>query len=410
MASQYQQGGYGACTIVSLNYLPYARTLCQSFLKHHPEGLFVTLIVDYNSSRVDLSKERFEVVEVEQLGIKEFPSVAFKYTILELNTNVKPTFLRYVFNIYKLSSLIYLDPDIFIYSPLTEAYDLLRNNSIILTPHISKPIKDDCFPTEQDYLSSGIFNLGFIGLSQTAETNTFLDWWEDRCLSLAYHEIRTGLFVDQKWVNLVPCLFDSYIVNKNPGYNVAYWNFHERQISDTKDGWRVNEEYPLVFFHFSGIDPENFATISKFQNRFELKRLEVLRPLFDNYCRRLGENGIKTFKTYKYFYDFYSNGELISPLARRLYAEVFYPFDKSNPFDADNRFYAWVRKNHLHNYHKQNKYISERTFKKDDTLVVLFNRMLKVLIFAFGVNRYISLMKYFSYIGILRNQREVFKL
>ncbi len=36
----------GACTIISSNYLPYARTLCESYLAFHPADEFFVLLVD----------------------------------------------------------------------------------------------------------------------------------------------------------------------------------------------------------------------------------------------------------------------------------------------------------------------------------------------------------------------------
>ena len=47
-----------------------------------------------------------------------------------------------------------------------------------------------------------------------------------------------GLFVDQRWVDLVPALFDDYVVMKRAGLNVAYWNLHERSIE--LDGPRLS--------------------------------------------------------------------------------------------------------------------------------------------------------------------------
>ena len=40
-----------------------------------------------------------------------------KYGILELNTNVKPTFMKHLLAAYDLDTLVYLDPDIFCYAP-----------------------------------------------------------------------------------------------------------------------------------------------------------------------------------------------------------------------------------------------------------------------------------------------------
>ena len=35
------------------------------------------------------------------------------------------------------------------------------------------------------------------------------------------------MFTDQRWIDFVPSLFDHFIL-KDPTYNVAYWNLHER--------------------------------------------------------------------------------------------------------------------------------------------------------------------------------------
>src|SRR4051812_21919176 len=99
-----------ACTIVSLNYLPYARVLCDSFQQFHPDCKFYVLVVD-RSPAVDLSHESFETIFVEELGIPNFLSYAFRYDILELNTNVKPTFLKHLHD-RGIDQVIYFDPDI----------------------------------------------------------------------------------------------------------------------------------------------------------------------------------------------------------------------------------------------------------------------------------------------------------
>lgn len=235
-----------ACTIVSINYLPYARTLCASFLQFHPNYKFYVLLVDRLPDNYDLSHEKFELVLVSDLGIPNFESVAFKYDIIELNTNVKPTFLKKLLA-QGVGQLIYFDPDILLYSPVDIIFDALATNGIVLTPHATSP--NEMAPaSEVDLLMSGVFNLGFIAVSNTAEVGRFLSWWELRCLALGYNERWSGLFVDQKWINLVPCYFESVKVLKHPGCNVAYWNLHERTIEKTNGTWVVNEEAPLIFF------------------------------------------------------------------------------------------------------------------------------------------------------------------
>ncbi len=155
------------------------------------------LIVDRLPPGTSLPAERFDVVFVEELGIPNFASIAFKYDVLALNTNVKPSFMRFLLD-KGIEQLIYLDPDIFVYSPLDPIVHCLEKHSIVLTPHFMSP-NDADVGAELTLLIAGTYNLGFIAISSTSETRRFLDWWERRCLDMAFDEPRSGLFVDQKW-------------------------------------------------------------------------------------------------------------------------------------------------------------------------------------------------------------------
>lgn len=64
------------CTIIFLNYLPYARVLCNSFLCQHPGCKFCVRLVDCLPKDVDLSYGTCELVPVEEPGIPSFQSFA----------------------------------------------------------------------------------------------------------------------------------------------------------------------------------------------------------------------------------------------------------------------------------------------------------------------------------------------
>ena len=161
-----------ACTIVSLNYIPFARTLCDSYLKFHPDQKFYVLLVDRLPSGLDLSEERFELLMVEDLSIPNFSSVAFRYDILELNTTVKPTFLKTLLA-HGIEQLLYFDPDIFICAPVDSIFSALDKAGIVITPHCLSPNEE--LPNEEaNLLYTGPYNLGFIGVSKTEESDRFL--------------------------------------------------------------------------------------------------------------------------------------------------------------------------------------------------------------------------------------------
>jgi hypothetical protein len=394
-----------ACTIVSANYLPYARTLCDSFRQFHPDYKFYVLLVDRLSSEYDPSRENFELIPVETLGIPNFPAVAFQYGILELNTNVKPTFLRKIFA-DGVDQVIYFDPDILVCSPLDVIYDALNRAGIVLTPHCTSP-NDERPYAEILLLAAGVFNLGFIAVAKTAESEKFLTWWEQRCLKLGYDERWTGLFVDQKWINFVPCYFDSVHVLKHPGCNVAYWNLHERTLTSRDGSYVVNERAPLLFFHFSGISVDGGDRISKHTDQFDLESRPELVALFGLYRQKLVESGIREVATHRYAFGHFSNGALINKLQRAAFAANLDRFGATDPFDADGPFYRWAKSRHLQSGRDSVGKYGRKAYSKSDPKVRFVNSMMRWMLRVLGADRYTVLMKYLEYASTLRNQRDI---
>ena len=215
---------------------------------------------------------------------------------MELNTAVKPFFIEYLFKRGNYSKVIYFDPDILILRGLGDLFDILNRYSIVLIPHITSPIPDDGkAQSEIEIMRAGCYNLGFIGLSNYERIKGFLNWWQDRLNKYCFSAPEVGLFVDQKWIDLVPCMYDGVYILKHPGYNVAYWNLHERKIQINNGEYFTNSD-PLFFYHFSGIDINNLDMVSKYQNRFKLKDVKNLKGLFENYKDLLIKNGISNTK------------------------------------------------------------------------------------------------------------------
>jgi glycosyltransferase involved in cell wall biosynthesis len=334
-------GQLTGCTIVSANYLPFARVLASSFLENHPEGRFVVLLVDHVDSRFDPSKEPFELLTVEQLPtLQKTRSFLFKYTILEANTAVKPYLLEHLLH-SGADQVIYLDPDIRIYQPLDRAVELLRTAHIVLTPHLTAPIDDGHFPDELAILRSGAYNLGFIAVAGGAPTDAFLGWWQGRMYDRCIVRVEEGLFVDQKWIDLVPGLFDGVRILGDTGYNVAYWNLHDRHI-EIGDPVLVNGE-PLVFFHFSGIDPAHLDIVSHHQDRYRLADLGLVATLFEEYADLLIANGYRECADWSYAYARFDDGVAIPDIARDLYRSLGDSRDRfGDPFAVDDGFRGWI--------------------------------------------------------------------
>jgi glycosyltransferase involved in cell wall biosynthesis len=331
-------------TIVSKNYISYARVLMNSFLNYHTDCDCYVLLVDKIDGYFDPSKERFRTVELEQVEIRNRDSFIFKYDIMELNTAVKPFFFEYLFKNHGYEKVVYFDPDILILRELSHLFEILDSYSFILIPHFTSPLPDDGKrPNEIDILRAGCYNLGFLGISNYGISKKFLEWWQERLHKYCFSAPDIGLFVDQKWIDLVPSFYDGAYILKNPGYNVAYWNLHERDLSIEEENYKVNGE-PLYFYHFSGIDFDNIKNISKFQNRYRLSDIENLEALFTNYKKTIIQAGYNDTRHWPYFYGFFDNGVRIPDIIRRIYHELGCPKTFGDPFKtADLRsFFRWL--------------------------------------------------------------------
>jgi hypothetical protein len=397
-----------ACTIISPNYLAYARTLADSYLAAHPDHRFFALIVADLDDPAPFRNLGFEPVMLPQIGLADIHAEGMKYDILELNTNVKPTFLKFLLHTYALDQLVYLDPDILVLAPLDPVFSALDSGvALVLTPHITAPVFDGKQPAEQDHLYNGTYNLGFAAFAHNDEAWRILSWWERRCLDLGFSEGRTGLFVDQKWMNLAPGLFEHVTILRDAGCNMAYWNLHERKLRRAGETYSVDNPnsapVPLRFFHFSGIHVDDPASLSGNTDRFTLAERPDLQPLFLDYKGHvLARRGAPAEKL-PYGFATFSDGTVVTRLARRLYAKHREHFS-GNPFDAKGAFANFARKFKLVAGPEPPPKNTWKQFNPRDRRVEMVHRVLKTALRVLGPHRYELLMRYLAHIAVLRNQ------
>jgi hypothetical protein len=310
-----------ACTIITRCYLSHARILAESYRRHEPLGRFYVVIVDDLPEGVEFGGS-VQRISLEELQLPYLNELLFKYDLVEFCTAIKPTLLAMLMNRFGEEQLLYIDPDIMIARPLDELAAALKTSSIVLTPHILRPIAlDGQHPSDQDILLAGAYNLGFIGLSKTTQTMDFLRWWEERLREHCRIDPATGLMTDQKWIDLVPGLFSSTTILRDDTHNVAYWNANARRIIRCGDHFLVNAR-PLAFFHFSNFDPEHPLRFSRDHGRGDIIKGTGLADLLELYAALQIEKGYRTSIHWKYQKAAFDNGVPISAPVRRLYLNL----------------------------------------------------------------------------------------
>jgi glycosyltransferase involved in cell wall biosynthesis len=315
-------------TICSRNYMAYALTLGRSLVQANPKAKFVIGMADEWPSGQYVGDVEFEVIPASNIGLPTFDDMITRYSVMELNTAIKPRMIRYLMEDRGFERVVYLDPDIFVISPLIELSTRLDDGvECVLTPHALAPLDDGGDPNDVRLLRTGVYNLGFVAMRRSINVSNFLKWWETQLETKCVVDLENGLFVDQKFMDLAPCYIENTHILRHAGYNVAYWNLTHRHVKASNRSYEVNEQ-PLRFVHFSGVAPKDASVFSKHQNRFTPENIGDLKPIFDNYLKRLKDNGNEAWSAISYAFDQRDGITLDSPL-RRVYAEQ-HPLPRRN--------------------------------------------------------------------------------
>jgi glycosyltransferase involved in cell wall biosynthesis len=306
-------------TICSNNYIPAARTLLNSVAVRHPEADLFVCLADEKLDIAGFYDPNWTVIEAASLPIQDFSSFSFRYDVMEMNTAVKPFMFQQLLNGLGYQIALYFDPDIELFQPLESVLGPLREGaSFVLTPHLCSPSEEKDEPNDLVVMRSGIYNLGFLGVSRCPESRMVLGWWARRLRFQCITAIEEGIFVDQKFMDLVPGFAARAYISHDTTLNVAYWNLGQRLLEGPEGGWRVDGR-KLTFFHYSGFDPRSPDKLSKHARRYDGAMSEPLLRITGEYSAQLFANGYGAVPDETYAYGKFASGTKIHPLVRDMF-------------------------------------------------------------------------------------------
>lgn len=233
------------CTISTQSHLFKAHALLESVRENSSADLFC-LVTDSLPPEGLLTHVTY--VSPERLDSPLATRIKKRYRGNELRWASKPLMLLYLLDM-GYEQVIYVDNDICFYASPDFLFHRLETDAVLLTPHF--------YPADatrnQDWLEAnfrvGLFNAGFVGAS--AKGRKALEWWGECCAYNVKKSYRRGLFDDQKYLDLMPVLFDGVNILKHKGCNVARWNKELGIRGTDAQGKLTLAGYPLVFIHFN---------------------------------------------------------------------------------------------------------------------------------------------------------------
>lgn len=254
-------------TISTTSYLAKVKALYHS-LQGEEDFNFYCLVTDSNEV---FQYENIRFINLEELA-KNIPSKIYtKYKGDKLRWASKALFLQYILSTKEYEKAIYLDNDIYFFDSPSIIFQNLDQANFLLTPHYyqsSPQRKEEWFEAN---FRVGLYNAGFIACNQNALP--ILKWWSVACTYNMKKNYARGLFDDQKYLDLIPVLFDDVKVIKDRAWNLSAWNDenfdHIQNIP--------KENFQPLFIHFAHLTLEKWANPNAAFHQYYLNYQKALQ-------------------------------------------------------------------------------------------------------------------------------------
>ncbi len=346
------------CSAVTRNYLGFASVLAESVHRHNPGAQIDLLIVDGDRGELTApAPPGVELLSPRDLAIDrdEFLRLAALYGPFEISNALKPTLMRTLLE-RGASHVLWVDADVVALGDLSDIPPAIERSGVLLTPHHLVPAPRVAHRTDYEMvaLTAGTYNAGVVGAAG-AEGIRMLSWWESRVARDCVHDQARGLFVDQRWLDLVPGMFGAHVL-RDPGVNYGWWRTAASPVSAGADG-PVVDGVPLRLLHLSGFDRHAPWLLSRHAGAAPiapLSEMPALARIVDEYRGALERHHVDDWSRLPYGYGRF--GRDSTPLDRRmraLYRESLVAFERGdldreppNPFASDDgsAFIEWLRR------------------------------------------------------------------
>lgn len=257
---------YGFCAVVSRYRLYQFIALYHSIeskMSNFKMFVYCTDECTYEILRA-LKFQNIIFILQEHIENEKILSMKMERQLNEYCWTLKPVLLKYILASYpNLTRLTYVDADLYFYLSPEIIFRKSPSSSVLLSQHD--------FPSAYKFVAkqSGKFNSGFISFKKGRTSMECLDWWAGKCMDWCFDRAEKGKYGDQKYLEMMPLLFKGVSTIKVKGANIAPWNDVKYKFS-IKNGKVYVDEWPLVFYHFSGLrilSEEEFALTVGFQKK-----------------------------------------------------------------------------------------------------------------------------------------------
>lgn len=267
------------CTIITGNYFPHALALYKSLKKFDEKVSLHVLVTDHQPLSGSHTATGMQILRVDALARYPLAEELYsKYAHVNMDFfrwSLKPVLMNFLLET-GYEKVLFVDCDIFFFSDYRFLFDALNRSAIILTPHWynANPAEN-----ENDFvqlLAAGYFNAGFIGSSKKGAPA--LQWWAHACHYRMGEHHADGIHDDQRYLDLLPLLFEDVQILSHKGCNLGAGNYETCKRTLAENAVLIDGSYPVVFIHFykplieqilKGHDPLLVPYFNEYKKAFE---------------------------------------------------------------------------------------------------------------------------------------------
>lgn len=328
------------CTIVAKHNIALARVTARSFSAFHPEIPFFVFLIDENDGF--LIEDAFAYLA--ELDPPDFARLRFQYNAQELAYASTPLILEHLLDLgYEVSCFVKQESMFF--GHCKTAISQCASQAITLAASHISPVPTDLGPRrELTTLLSGVYNAGFIGVTDCTEARSFLTWWRDRLSDSCYLDVAEGLHFEQRWLDLVPSYFPNAGVIRDPGFNIGHWCLPDRIVRIEGDAITADGQ-ACSLVRFSGYDFDHPERVTRHFDRLSVGTLGPAAKFFHSYHAALQAENYPTTRHWPYSYGFFSNAVPVPLIARRIYSSMKdgrQRFDDPLAVKPNKSFFRWL--------------------------------------------------------------------
>lgn len=236
------------CTYFDHNYLSRALLMIESLRQFEVDTpVHVLALSDLCVDILkDLALPNVEIIPLAEIegAYPELAAVKPTRSLIEYYFTLSPFLPHYLFARTAADRITYLDADIYFFTSPKPVLDSLGEASVAITPHrFSFAFRN--------HVVYGQFNVAWITFRRCAEGLDCLNAYKADCLDWCHDRLEGDRFGDQKYLDRWPGRYPALRIITHKGVNLANWNVQGYLIRFKNNQILIDDEDPLVFYHFS---------------------------------------------------------------------------------------------------------------------------------------------------------------